>query len=423
MRLPSQLDRLRGGVVGEFAPALSPPTERMLSGFLKLDTNELVVKLIADDDAFDDTGFPLNSAAVGGRTEAGDVLLVDVRTRGRNQGNLLVARYHANAVILDVDFDNVDSDMVTAVKLRYHGLYDWQTEGIYEDDVIVEGGRTVGWKAELRFGQGTTAPLDDGFNLRISAGWSVGGEFDRRTFATPLTITIESDERRSIDDHTLRLDAVHSLLNMAHRDPVNSFRGTARLVRDARWCPYWDTNVMTSDARKQHSQEFPYFGIDDIGGVEGVARWVDLVLSHRRAVAPLVRHVLVPNQTPESRLLSTAAAMEAWVAAHRRTHAWAAKVKGQHLPAALIRTIDAEWHSWVGDSDRWIEKFWSSYQHLKHQPQDDLDPYIVHVLELSGRWLLTAALLDHVAGSNGPSKQLFGRSLSNFREEVRSVAQ
>ena len=78
--------------------------------------------------------------------------------------------------------------------------------------------------------------------------------------------------------------------------------------------------------------------------------------------------------------------------------------------------IEAEW---VGDPDQWLDLFWSSYQNIKHNPTADLDPSLIHALEVSGRWLLTSALLDECAGSKSPSRHLFGTSLWNVGHDVR----
>ncbi|MCR6032075.1 hypothetical protein GGQ22_11540 [Nocardioides sp. zg-579] len=421
MRRAEQVNQLREGVVGVLAPATDPPQDRLLTGLVKLDENAIVAKLVADDDAFDDERLPIDAAAVGGSTEAGDILLVDLRTRGDGPGQLRVAKYTAHGVLVEVDLTLVDADHVAAVQFAYHGLHNWLPERIYKDDPLIEDGKLVGWSAELRYAKGITVPLDDGFTLRFSTGWNVGGEFDRRTFATPLNVTVESKERRSIREHIGRLDAVHALLNIAHRERVQAFGGSARLTEDSDWCAFWETTFMSKDGTHDVAHFFPYFGLDEIGGITAVARWIDIARGHRRAVTPVVRHVLEPSQTPEARLLSTAAAMESWIAAHRRSQAWAKKVENEDLPGAIIRTVDPSWNDWIGDSDEWLRQFWASYNHVKHRPEDDLDPNLVNALEIAGRWLLTAAVLDKCAGNMEPSRHLFGTSLGVVGGNVRGV--
>jgi hypothetical protein len=421
VRRAEQVNQLREGVVGLLAPATDPPQDRLLTGLVKLDENAIVAKLVADDDAFDDERLPIEAEAVGGSTEAGDILLVDIRTRGGGPGLLRVAKYTAHGVIVDLDLELVDADQVVAVQFAYHGLHNWLPEQIYKDDPLIEDGKHVGWSAELRYAKGITVPLDDVFTLRLSTGWSIGGEFDRRTFATPLIVTVESAERRSIHEHIGRLDAVHALLNIAHRERVQAFGGSARLTDDSDWCGFWETTFMSTDGTHDVAHFFPYFGLDEMGGITAVARWIEIVRGHRRAVTPVVRHVLEPNQTPEARLLSTAAAMESWVAAHRRSHDWAEKVKGEDLPGAIVRAVDSSWNDWIGDSNVWLSQFWASYNHVKHRPEDDLDPNLVNALEIAGRWLLTGAILDTCAGNTEPSQHLFGTSLGVIGGNVRGV--
>jgi hypothetical protein len=421
MRLEGD-DRLRDGVVGRFSPVVDPPDARELSGSLRVSNEEVVATLITADGVPASGRLPTRCRAVSGRTEAGDVLMVEIRSRGRTGGNLDVSRYSSRSLIVGLRLEDVEDDTVVGLQFDYHGLHGWLPERIYHDDVVIEDGKNVGWKAELRYGKGATVSLGDGFTLRFSAGWQIDGEFDRRTFATPLTIGIESDGRRPIGEHLRLLDAIHALLNIAHRDPVKSFGGSAKLASESDWSGFWETDMMTVDAVDAGTQSFPFFGLDDIGGVETVANWLELARRHRRAVTPLVRHVLEPNQTPEARLLSTAAAMESWVAAHRRTHAWATKgIKGEKLPVAVIRRIDRSWDDWIGDSDEWVNSFWGAYNHLKHQPEDDLDPHLVHALEYSGRWLLSAAILDEAAGTLAPSRHLFGKSLSMAGSDIRAA--
>ncbi len=68
-----------------------------------------------------------------------------------------------------------------------------------------------------------------------------------------------------------------------------------------------------------------------------------------------------------------------------------------------------------------LSQFWASYNHVKHQPEDDLDPNLVNALEIAGRWLLTAAALDKCAGNTEPGQHLFGTSLGVVGDNVRGM--
>jgi hypothetical protein len=417
----SALHRLREGVVGLFAPVVDPAMTDWLSGSLRLNDEHVTAVLIAKPEVVGDRRLPLDCSAVVGTTEAGDVLLAEIRSRGYSGGNLPVVNYRSTCLLFDISIEEVNDDLVSEIQAVYFGLIEWLPERIYKEESLEEAGQLVGWRAELRYGSGVRADLGNGFSVRLSTAWAIGGEFDRRTFTTPLAVSVSSVKPVPIGQLILRLDAVHALLNVAHREQVRAAEGSALLVPDSHSCGFWDTNMMSADAGGVAMNYFPHVGLPEIGGVDGLAAWVSIVLRHRRAVEPLVRHVLQPNQTPESRMLSTAAAMEYWVACHRRTDPWAAKVAGEHLPAAITRRVDRSWDSWVGDPERWLNLFWSTYTSLKHEPELEIDAQAVHALEVSARWLLSAALLDQCAGSQAPSRHLFGKTLWETGAHVRDV--
>jgi hypothetical protein len=115
--------------------------------------------------------------------------------------------------------------------------------------------------------------------------------------------------------------------------------------------------------------------------------------------------------------------MEYWVSSNNaRSVPWARKKAGEDLPGALTRYVDPAWTSWIGDSEQWVRDFWKAYLDLKHYRTDTPDPSLVHALEVSGRWLLTAALLDHCNETADTSRHLFSKGLEalgrNIREEL-----
>ena len=348
--------------------------------------------------------------------------MLSIAQRSGSWGSFPTARYRSRCLVLDPPVSEIADDIVLSVQLRYYGLPGWSGERTLNDDPIVEDGKVVGWAVELRWAASMTVPLDDGYTLKLSSGHTVSGPYDRRTLTAPLVITVESEERRPVGEHLVRLDAIHALLAVTHREtPLASSGGVRFSETQQGYCPLWERTMISLGPAGDLTHEFPYLQLDDLGGAEGVARWVRLTLQHRRAVEPVVRHALFPNQTPESRLLSTAAAMEYWVGSNARSAHWARKT-GEDLPDALTRAVDTAWTSWIGDSGQWVKRFWKAYLDLKHFRTDTPDPSMVHALEISGRWLLTAALLDHSIGSPDASRHLFSTGLrvlgQNVREEL-----
>lgn len=375
---------------------------------------------MATDSLFEDGFLPADCKAVAGSTELGDVVLMPITRRGGSLGGVSVARYSSGCLVLDPVLSELDGDKVAQVRLDYFGLHSWSGERILDDEPISDGGQTVGWKAELRFGPSQRSPLDDGYVLRFSPGWSIGGPLDRRTLSAPLLVIVESSARSSITEHIVRLDAVHALLALAHRREPKAAGAAVRLTDNGQWCDAWEHN-MVRHGESPGVNEFPHFGLNTIGGIDGVAAWVRLVLRHRRAVEPIVRHTLFPNQTPEASLLSTAAAMEYWVAIHRRSEEWAKKSRGEVLPLALARQVHPSWEPWIGDSDLRLEQFWEVYNDLKHDPTAAYDGRTIQALEVAGRWLLAAVLLDFCARSSVPSEHLFTRGLTMLGNNIRDV--
>lgn len=415
-----QWQRVRDGVIGTFQP-LTSPSQQPAPGMIKLTDEHAEVTFAATEDHFDDQMLPVDCDAVFGETEVGDVLLLSISQRRGSWGDRSTARYRSRCLVLDPSAEDVDGDTAVAAQLRYYGLPGWSGERILNDEPIVEDGKTVGWRAELRWRPGTEVPLDDGFMLRFSAGHSVAGAYDRRTLTSPFNITVESDERCSIGEHTTRLDAVHALLAVAHREtPLAASGGIKFTASERGFCDMWERTMMSPNPPGDLTHDFGYLALANVGGMDGVAAWVRLVLEHRRAVEPVVRHVLFPNQTPESRILATAAAMEYWVASNKKRKAeWAKKLPDEKLPGALARFVDPAWSAWIGDSEQWVESFWSAYLDLKHFRDRPPDPRVVNALEISGRWLLTAALLDHCAGSPTASRHLFTKGLRYLGGDVR----
>lgn len=415
----TQWTRIRDGVIGTFQPLVAEGLDPG-PGMLKLTDEHAEVTFTASEHHLNDHLLPQDCRAIFGETEVGDVLMLSISQRGGSWGSLRTARYRSQCLVLDPPAQEVDDDTVVAVQLHYYGLSGWSGERRLSDEPLVENGEVVGWTAELRWDAGVRIPMHDGYTLRFSSGHTVAGPYDRRTLTAPLVITIESDSRRPVEQHLRRLDAVHALLAVAHRDKPLASGGGVRFVETQKgYCEFWERTMISLGPLGDLTHDFPHLGLADVGGAEGVAGWVRLALEHRRAVEPVIRHTLFSSQTPESRILSTAAAMEYWVGSNSRSTRWAKRKAGEDLPGALTRYVDSAWTSWIGDSEQWVKDFWKAYLDLKHFRGDTPDPSTVHALEVSGRWLLTAALLDHCTGSADTSRHLFSKGLGVLGQNIR----
>jgi hypothetical protein len=355
-----------------------------------------------------------------GVTESGSVLLHGIRRweRASTYGghSVDVCRFWTDHLIVGLDIDEVVEDQVQETALNYAGLASWAGQSPVVEEVGVSGDEFA-WRASVRPVDAVSTVLHGGLSLSMRRGWTLQGGFDVRTLATPLRVEVGSGSRESASVFLGVLDAVHALLSLAHTHDVRAGHGSVRLTATSEESALWDSTMMTPGDSDGPGRA--YFGLEHIGGIEGVGRWVELCQTHRRAVAPLVSHRLFDNQTPESRLLATCAAMEYWVAAHRRTQEWAKKRPEEQITHAIAATLDPSFGPWVGGGSDWASRAWARYQELKHDPAAVLDAYEVHYLELAGRWALTALLLDHCADGPTPSRHLFSRSLWQVGAGIR----
>jgi len=161
--------------------------------------------------------------------------------------------------------------------------------------------------------------------------------------------------------------------------------------------------------------EWPLFDLATLGGPPAVARWINLVTAHRRAVAPVVNPYRIGLSTAALTLLEVAAAIEYWVRVNRP-----AKWASTKFADAVAARVGAPFADWVGDPEKWSASFWRTNNLLKHEPDVQPEPELISALARSGRHLLAAALLDRVAGSKAPSKRVFkSHQLNDLGSQLR----
>lgn len=404
---------LRAGVVGNFQPLVDPALEESFDGHIKIADGRASISVMAykeRDPAAQWADDLANSQIVVGITEAGTILApVEAIHRSTTRGDfaLPVVRWDIGNLLVNVDFDEVEDDTISRSQLDYVGLGSWSGRLDHVDEPITEQ-NGLGWRIEVHGDQERSVHIDADFDLTVQHGWNLTGPRDQRALQRPLKIGIRSTDRRPLREHIERLDAVHALLAVAHWKPVSAVRGLAWLAPGSnKTALLWD-NTMVAEPVRPDTNEFPIFTLADIGDLDGLAAWVTICLTKPRAVTPIIRHRLIQNQTPEARLLYTAAALEFWTASNARDAdaEWAKKVPERLVPEAVGRSVGSAWDDWIGDPARWAKQFYGMYVQLKHTASP-ADPEIVDALEYSGRWLLAASVLNHCAASTSPSDRIF----------------
>ena len=426
------IEDLRTGVVGTFQPLLTSALPGRFTGHIQLGADGIEIAVIAGKEDDPRASWATDEAVhsvIAGITEVGSILMPVNRWRqSTTRGDLVVpvVRWFGSSILVDVETDEVDGDTVSSTSLQYYGLGSWAGSTDTFEEPIIEDEKRVGWRMEVRDQSAQRVDLDDSFTLVLRSTWTLGGQNDRRSITTPLQVSVHSETRQPLDEHLRRLDAVHALLSLAHKQEVIATRGNATLDQGSRHrAQLWD-RTMIDPSIDPVTNSFPVFELGHMNDLVGVAAWIRVCLAHQPAVDPIVQHRLLTNQRPEARLLSTAAALEYWSASHARTHEWARGITSKfYVPHRVATTVSAQFDAWVGGTERWADLFSHTYSQLKHDPVK-VDPTLASAVEIAGRWLLTASILDECAEHQSTSAHIFKDGLAypmghNLREVFGSA--
>ncbi|MGI5284651.1 HEPN domain-containing protein [Nonomuraea polychroma] len=321
-------------------------------------------------------------------------------------------RYRARTIIGDIPFDRLKSARVTGVEARFHGVSDWAGVSAAKESMTPgDDGRPKSWTLTLSATEAQNHKISHGREVVLSTTWRVDGDQDRRIASAPVTLACSSKRPRDIWDLLQPMLFVQDLLSLAWEGFVAAADGAADLHlssadRGETSRPrLWNGALMVplpGVAGPKSANEYPLFDLADLGGVPGLARWIRLCDGHPRAVGPVVNPYRFGPATAEVALKDVASGIEYWVKSNRPA-AWA---NGKYMQA-LAGRVGNSFNAWVGNTEDWCRDFWNTYNMLKHEITYRVDPERVSDLVHSGRFLLAAALLNRVAGTKGPSRQIF----------------
>jgi hypothetical protein len=333
--------------------------------------------------------------------------------------------FRARTLVADVPLDRVLSNRVLALQADFLGITHWAgLQPIVSEADHDEAGRATAYRLALAAHEPLIVYISGSRTLELSVDWNVSGSPDAPTVYAPVTVTSRSKRPRPVWDLLQALLRVQELISLAHSAFVPASGGRcipeisvgtdddefADPEDHLRRRPMWNGALMIpSPGVKTKANAIPAFGIESLGGVGGLRRWIALAESHDRATTVLSDPYRIGGTSAGNTLRAAANGIEYWVAAHRRAARWTQLPKGTKnaSPAkALARHAGRNFRQWVGDPDRWAEEFWDAYNALKHDPAFVIDQPLLHELAQSGRYLLAAALLDRVGRSRIPSRHL-----------------
>lgn len=423
--------RSLAGSLGLFYTGEQDETELVtLRGYLDRDAGWARLQTLDEQDA---PLFPGPSAPdqILGRVATTSVLLLEIpppaTSRSLAGQRVSTRTYRARTVVADVPVDRLLTNRVSLLQADFLGITHWAgLQPVFTESDHDDAGRVTGYRLALSSQEPLTVAITRSRTLELSVDWSVTGSPDTPSVYAPVTVTCRARRPRQVWELLQPLLRVQELISLAHSgftpatggkcvphlavhsgEPDQFVAPDDHLLRR----PMWNGALMVASPATalMKPTNVPAFGIESLGGVAGLRRWIALTESHDRATAVLTEPYRLGQTSAGSTLRSAANGIEYWVAAHRRTAAWTQLPGGtkKASPAkALARHAGDHFKNWVGDPDRWAEEFWDSYNALKHDPSFLIDQPQLRELAESGRYLLASVLLDRVGRSRTPSSHL-----------------
>lgn len=396
-------------------PSINGEPER---GYVVSDEHLLRVDALDESSLaeFKDRNLPEAILAATGETSA--LLLMPRRHASRRSFGYQAStrQWWASMAFAPVPLRDVRSTRLLKLKAHFPGLGQWSgVSSSNETDERLPSGRLKSWSVKVSAPAQQDVVLRGGRTLSLAGHWEVTGPQDRRVLFAPVSVSVTS--RRATDPWNLLYPLLRfqDLVGIAYEGfvPAEGGSGLLDLAPFNDELPstpeFWSALLMETNkgARLPESMSSPpFFHLQHVGGWPGVRRWIYLCEDHPRAVQPLINRYRHGDTSAHVRVLEICAAIEYWVKASRKEgRAWA--TKGPFV-SVLSAHVGSAFTEWIGDPEAWSTELWDTYNLLKHAVTFEQDDWWLQDLAESARLLLTAALLNQVAVSKEPSRQIFG---------------
>lgn len=417
--MSERFDDLKRGTVGNFVVTAGKSSIEA-PGYMKLeDSGVFQVELLPPRGERQPPDLPSMIIAA---TPKGQAVLFDVRTGsyqwGFSRSRPGVWRLTAAGAVLDAPAAHLVSHKVRGLSAYFPGAAKWA--GVPVPTVAAKAGddgRPTSATIEVPQVTPRQVALRSGLTLSLGQHWRISGPGDERTLFAPLEVRVDSP--RPTDWHRLiwPIRSAQGLMALAYEGLILARGGGVHMDVEDGYVPMttpslWSSRLMVAaeGGRVVESTNVPpAFWLSTLGGIDALRRWIHLEHRYPRAVGPVVAPHRFGSGYVETRLLEVAAAIEYWVAAHRRSAAWAAK--GQGVPAyALASRVGRPFAEFVGNPKEWADEFHDTNNALKHRPNLAYDGARVAHLADSGALLLQVALLSRVGGGQRVSSAVLGSS-------------
>lgn len=431
--MSKKVEAVLDGCLGSFVeiPDIEVPdlqTAKDRPGFIRLNDGRVETKLMLDD-AF---GRTIEAPhALVGATEGSGILCLGIAssntTRAYAGGRVSYATHSFDTLLAGVDIFSLRSTRLKDAAVSFHGEFTnaWAgVETISTEMTTDSESRVQAVSINLRSLPGVSAVLGDQV-LEVKPHWNVKHSSDGSpSIDVALEIRATSDQPADAKALLEVLYRVQELLGIAFNGFLPASAGRATCDGSDDRAELWNSALMGNETKAVAKPGFRtdfLFSISQMGGVDGIVRWVELCRQHPRAVAPVTNRVRVGRTGAELHLMELCSAIEYWVAARRRTEPNMGS--GNRYVEPLALGLGPAMATWVGDVRRWSSLVWRYYTGLKHHiPDFKPDRRTLILLANSTYCALIAALLNRSALSSSPGDALLADlRLSGIGRGVRSL--
>jgi hypothetical protein len=408
-------------------------TDTAMRGYVQRAATGEVEFQCLDDDPYGTDHFrnpPVAPSAIALMTSAGPALLTDLRERVGWQSNFgggtaSHLTYRAGVLLSGLDLWDLRAPKLTRLSVVFEGLDDWSGVQVIQRSPGQPTAGTTSFNLSTVSKSNERVPSTS-LQLEYGPRWQT-----RKQGQGGLLLTAGIDagmiaaRPRTARELMMPLYAVQDLLGLIFGGHVNARPGTAEIPRQPPRgfiCSYLAPLMTEPQAGLQVDwHRSPTVGFDDIGRAAGIARWIDLYEKHPRAVLPLVDPYRRGSVEVQAGLLRLGAAVDYWVSWHRKKRRkWA--LGGPTKAHSLASVGGVAFRRWIGEPEAWADKFWSTYNKVKHDPSIALRTDDVFLLTQSCDWLLRGVILDRIATTSAPSRALFGEwRKETFAEDLRKI--
>jgi len=427
----AKIEDVLGGSIGYFWPFDRPKDlqREPLRGHVCLrDQRWLTLDALDERDLDDLSRAERNEqmpAAVAGVTRATGVLLLNCQSRGskRNFGGSRASteHYRFRTIASGVVLQHLQSERIQAVSAHFSEALPWAgleaTQTSFEKH---EGSNKLrSASISLTSSPKVTVRTVGGIYLTLAPYWSMDGPDDRRVIQSLLSVETKGPRPLPFDQLARPIHGVRVLLSVCHGREFPCVSGTATphyaADIDVPRTELWDMWLMESHEpvtppRISKEPRHALVTLVDLGGIEGLRRWLKLIDQHGRFLGPLIHRSRMQLASVEVRMLELYAAIEYFVNDNRRQrNSWA--TDAPHV-AALAKRASAKFRDWVGDYRKWAEAVRQANNQIKHDPSPT-DPEHIQALAISAEVLITCVALD----ISSASKRASVRYLGDYRVE------